>query len=254
MKIRQIYRLLAIVLVGALSSAIAQNATTALDDHPKSGKYRRSMRVISFGFPVESIFYDNGGKKEELRTGVGSLSGSLPMPKGEFMKLYKEIQLPIEGSDEKKVTYLEVGTIPLIKSSKAIVILKVPEDLTEVQIKGRAFKDSMTLHSKETARVFNLSKKLVAIRAGKETLKVTSGGSGVISWKAVAFNSVAYQIGTIDKETGAWITAERSECVVDPLMRTFVFISGTKIEDKDTVTTFTFTDPIEDEGSDGDTL
>jgi len=246
--------LVAAGLLGVISPAMAQNVTIAPNDTSPVENYRRSMRVISFGFPAESIYYENKGQKVELTAGVGSLSSSLPMPKGEFLKLYKQTQIPIAGSDKMKSTYQEVGTIALIKDPKAILLLRIPEDLSKNKIVGKIFKDSTALHPKKSARVFNISKKQIAIRAGKNTLKVAVGESGIIPWKAMAFNSVAYQIGMIDKKSGGWLTVERSECVTHPEMRTFVFISGTTIENKETLTTFTFTDPVEDEnGGDGDT-
>lgn len=257
---KPIYSLfLACILLGPLSIVMSQDVTTQANDESSYEDSRRTMRVVAFGaesgFDVEPLYYSKGGKKMQLFTAVGSLSTSMPMPKGEFMKLYQEEQLPIEGSTETKVSYREVGTVPLVSGSKAIVLLVVPADLTKEKIRGRAFKDSLALHPRETARVFNMSKKVVAIRVGKESLKLAVGETGTVPWKAVAFNSVSYQVGTQGKDPGTWEVIESSECAAHPDMRTFVFIGGAMIENRETVTTSTFLDPVPDNDTlgDGDT-
>jgi hypothetical protein len=261
--------LLAIGLLGIHPAAIAEEASTSetgtpdenkevaafVQDEPPMGsqkKSKRSMRVAAFGTDLDgdqldAIFYDNGGEKIELFAGRNSLSSEMPMPRGETMTLYKKVEQPIEGSTKTRVGYLDVGSVEMTGDSKAIILLLVPEDTTKGRIRGRAFKDSYTLHPAETARVFNMSTKEVAIRAGKESLQLPVGGTGIMPWKAVAFNSVSYQVGTAGKKEGTWDLVESSECAARADLRTFAFITEVVVDSKRTVTTTTVFDPLPDE-------
>ena len=252
---------LAFCFIGASSPALAQDVNAQPNEENYSQNSKRSMRVIAFRSgsgdgeevdQLDAIYYEDKGKKMELSIGVGTLSGSMPMPKGEAMKLYREIQLPIEGSVETKTTYQDVGTVELVNGSRAIILLIIPEDLTTDKIRGRAFEDSKSIHPKETARVFNMSTKNAAIRAGDEALKLAVGETGIIKWKAMAYNSIAYQIAMEGEKEGTWEIIQKAECAASPDMRTFVFISGSLLEDRETITSSTFLDPVA-EGNDGDT-
>lgn len=249
MKNRFLYTLLASCFIGA--TGLAQDVNTQPNEENYSDSSKSSMRVIAFRAgeefdELDGIFYENKGEKMELNIGIGALSSKMPMPKGEAMKLYQEVQLPIEGSEETKTGYRDVGTIQLVSGSRAIVLLVIPEDLSKEKIRGRAYKDSKSIHPKETARVFNMSTKVAAIRAGDEAMKLPVGETGIIKWKAMAYNSVAYQIAMEGKKEGTWEIIQKAECAAHPEMRTFVFISGSLLEGRETITSSTFLDPVTD--------
>jgi len=257
MKNRILHSILASCFIGASSIAMAQDVNTQPNEENYTESSKRSMRVIAFRTSIgeennelDDIYYEDKGKKMELSIGVGTLSSRMPMPKGESMKLYQEVKLPVEGSTETKTTYRDVGTVELVSGSRAIILLVIPEDLSKEKIRGRAFADSKTIHPKETARVFNMSTKIAAIRAGEEGLKLPVGETGIIKWKAVAFNSVAYQVAMEGKKEGTWEIIQKAECAAHPDMRTFVFISGSLLEGRETITSSTFLDPVAD--GDGD--
>ncbi|MBK1855172.1 hypothetical protein JO972_09405 [Verrucomicrobiaceae bacterium 5K15] len=243
--------------IAAVNLATAQDVNTQPNDEAYTGSSRNTMRVIAFregevADELGSIFYEHKGKKAQLDIGIGSLSSSMPMPKGEALALYQQIETPVSGSDQKKTSYRHVGSISLVKGAKAIVLLVIPDDLEKKKIRGRSFKDSKSIHPRETARVFNMSSKVVAIRAGKEALKLPVGETGTIKWKAMAFNSVAYQVAMEGKKKNTWEIIQKAECAAHPKMRTFVFISGTLLENRETITSSTFLDPVSDDDA-GDT-
>lgn len=249
MKNRFLYTLLVSCFIGATS--LAQDVNTQPNEENYSDSSKSSMRVIAFRSSEEfdeldGIFYENKGQKVELNIGIGALSSRMPMPKGEAMKLYQEIQLPVEGSSATKTAYRDVGTVQMVSGSRAIVLLVIPEDLSKEPIRGRAYKDSKSIHPKETARVFNMSTKVAAIRAGDEAIKLPVGETGIIKWKAMAYNSVAYQIAMEGKKEGTWEIIQKAECAAHPEMRTFVFISGSLLEGRETITSSTFLDPVTD--------
>ncbi|MEO8617716.1 MAG: hypothetical protein ABI600_21485 [Luteolibacter sp.] len=263
MKQHHLSTLLAIAFLAIAGSLYAQESPDPGTEKPKNHKEvaafaegeppavmlnnsKQSMRVAAFGGMPDAVFYDNGGKKAQLIAGSNSLASAIPLPKGEVLKLYKQVLKPVEGTDKTLTTYLDVGTVKLPGGSKAIVLLIVPEDLTKEKIKGRAFADSFSIHPAETARVFNLSPKVVAIRAGKESLKLPVGETGIMPWKAVAFNSIAYQIGTVGEKEGTWDLVESAECAAPANMRTFVFIAEVVGNSKRTLTATTVFDPLPD--------
>ena len=253
MKTRFFHTMLAGFFLGAFSLVLAQDVNTQPNEENYAENSKRSMRVIAFRSSIDEendglvgIFYEDKGRKMELGIGVGTLSSSMPMPKGGGMKLYQGIELPIEGSEKKQTTYREIGSVELVSGSRAIILLVIPEDLSKEKIRGRAFADSKSIHPKETARVFNMSTKTVAIRAGKEAMKLPVGETGAIKWKAMAFNSVAYQIAMEGIEEGTWEIIQKAECAAHPDMRTFVFISGSLLEDRETITSSNFLDPVAD--------
>ena len=244
-------------LVGVPGYALAQNTNEASSDENYSGSSRKTMRVIAFRSPsdeagddLDALFYEYKGKKIPFHAPINYLSSSMPMPKGESMHIYQEVQLPVEGSTKTEAGYKIVGTVPLVSGSRGILIIFIPPDLAKNKIRGRAFKDSNSIHPKETARVFNMSPKVAAISAGKEALKVPVGGEGILRWKAVAFNSISYQIGTEGKKPGTWKVIERTECLAPDDSRTFVFVIGAEFEDEKTITTLTCLDPIYEEDED----
>jgi hypothetical protein len=251
MKYRFFHTLLASCFLGAYGLACAQDVNTQPNEESYSDSSKRSMRVIAFrsvsneaGDEPEIIYYEDKGKKMELSIGIGSLSRSMPMPKGETMKFFQEVILPVEGSTEKRSTYRDIGTVDLVSGSRAIILLVIPVDLSKELIRGRAFKDSTSIHPKETARVFNMSTKVAAIRAGSEAMKLPVGETGIIKWKAMAYNSVAYQIAMEGKKEGTWEIIQQAECAASPDMRTFVFISGNMIEGRESITSSTFLDSV----------
>ena len=257
MKKPPFHAFLASCLMGASGFASAQNVNTQPNEEAYSGSSKNTMRVIAFRSgesddELDALYYENKGRKLEMSISIGTLSSSMPMPGGEGMKLYQKIQAPVEGATEMQTTYRDVGTVELVSGSRAIVLLVIPEDLSKEKISGRAFKDSEVVHPKETARVFNMSSRNAAIRVGDEALKLPVGEAGIIKWKARAFNSVAYQVAMEGEKEGTWEIIQRAECAAHPEMRTFVFISGSLLEDRQTIISSTFLDPVAD-GDDDDT-
>lgn len=250
MKTFLFHSILAACLASSSFFAVAQE-----EEEGYSGNSRRTMRIVAMGSGAGDVtgtlYYEHKSKKTPLYFTVDSLSSEMPMPKGKSLTIYQEVQLPIEGTDKIKTGYINVGTVPLVSSSKNIVIISIPPDLTKNKIRGRAFKDSLTAHPEKTARIFNMSPKVVAVSAGKQSVKVASGGEGTIPWKAVAFNSVPYKIGTEGKKPGSWKIIESTECIAPPGTRTFIFVVSTQYDDKSTVTTTTCIDPVpeDDENS-----
>lgn len=238
------YLLLVNCLLGALSPLYAQGDSSGDDLKGKT------MRVVSFGAEMHSVFYEHKGKKMELYAGMSYLSDPMPLPKGGVLKIFQERQQPSEDGTEQVSEYVNVGNVPLVDGAEVLVLLSVPENLGTEKIKGRSYKDSLAIHSSGTARVFNLSDKVVGVRAGKDALKLPVGDSGVMPWKAVAYNSVAYKIATQGKEEDSWNLIQSSECASPPDMRTFVFVSVMMIDGTKTVNASTFLDPIPIRGGD----
>lgn len=216
-------------LIGAFGITNAQIVSIQPNSANYSASSEKTMRVAAFWKAIpedesEPIFYEYQGKKVALGLDHNSLTNSIPIPNGGNLKLYQQTKLPAEGGEEQ-VSYREVGNVALVKSSMNLVLLIVPKDLTKEQVSGYSFDDSKKTHTLGTARVFNVYSKAISFRIGEEVLELPEGKSGTIPWKAVAFNSLSYEVSKAGKEKGTWKIFQRAESSVRPNTRTFVFIS-----------------------------
>ncbi|MGJ8723914.1 MAG: hypothetical protein ACSHYB_05100 [Roseibacillus sp.] len=232
-----------------LASVLPSSAQGEPQDEGSSSK--RTMRIITFGGQLDSVFYDDGGTKTELFAGPGSFSSEMPIPKDRVLNLYHQNALP-EGEEPKESPpqYRQVGSIEIPQGSKVIVLLSVPLDLNKAPIKGRAFKDSYSSHRALTARAFNLTPKEVAVRVDNETISLKPGEEDLISWKPKAYHSVSYQVATRNKDKTTWDQVESGEGVSREDLRTFLFIVEDLYEDVRAVTALAVSDPIPDEAND----
>lgn len=230
-----------------LSAFILYLFATALPGNAQeeSKSSKSTMRIITFGGQLDSVFYDEGSKKTELFAGAGSFSSEMPIPKDKVLKLYHQT-LPAEGEATKEalLEYRHVGSIDIPQGSKVIVLLSVPLDLSKDPIKGLAFKDSYTSHRALKARVFNLAPKEVAVRVAQETIALKPGEEKLIGWKPVAYHSVSYQVAIRNKDKITWDKVESGEGVSREDLRTFLFIVEDLYEDVRAVTALAVPDPM----------
>lgn len=142
----------------------------------------RFIRVACFGTVIDEAFYLDGKKRIDLDLIPGTLSFELPLPSGPNLNIFRMAPNPDPNLEAKPQL---IGTIPLVKgASKQIVVLSLPEDVSKDPIRGKAFKDSNSIHPAETVRLFNLSPKEVAMRIKDEVQSYLPGESGTMPWKA----------------------------------------------------------------------
>ncbi|MDP4624446.1 MAG: hypothetical protein NWT08_04820 [Akkermansiaceae bacterium] len=228
MKYLIIVALAAFAFLTSITPASAQN-----DDGDSGRSSKRTMKVIGFGGELDSVFYESKGKKIELYASTGSLSSPLLLPSGGVLKLYHETQIPVKGSPDQTVPqYRECGSVEFPSGSKMIVLLVVPPDLKEANIRGRAFKDSYTSHPTLTARVFNMSPKQIGVRAGDSSVSLQPGEEGMMAWRPKPYNSVAFEVAVRNKENTGWNVISSGEELTAVGLRTFIFFVATGAEDE----------------------
>ncbi|MFA6287443.1 MAG: hypothetical protein WC661_08665 [Opitutaceae bacterium] len=177
------------------------------------------FRVVSMS-QVETFFFDVGKKKEQLNACVGSLSRLYPAPKNREVVFYAEVPNADPKLPPVKVP-LSKAVLPAHNPGPFLIILRKNPAGSELKFSTLVIDNSLESYPANTYRVFNFSKRRLAVRLADKNLVLASGQSQEVPYPAT--RKAWLQVAADENEAG-WLLVSSSPQPVGANSRTTVFL------------------------------
>lgn len=148
------------------------------------------VRLLSWSGELNDLEYRVAGKAVGISANDGALSPSYAIGRSSALKIYRTGD---EAQDDEPVL---VMPLPEPTVTRAILILA---DTPKDGLRGLWLDDSPDVSSRNTIRVHNLSRRLLAFQAGGDDWKLDAGDSRTISFDAAA-RQVGFRIAAESPE------------------------------------------------------
>jgi|GEM_PF-3369538 len=209
---RHLIRVLAVLLLPL--AAVFSRAQT-----PNAAEPPPQFRVVSMA-QVETFFFDVEKKKEQLNACVGSFSRLYPAPKNREVVFYAEVPNADPKLPPVKVP-LAKAILPAKNPGPFLILLSKNPGGAELKFSALVIDNSLEAYPENTYRVFNFSKRRLAVRLAEKSLVLTTGQSEKVPYPDTrkAWLQVA-----VDENDAGWLLASSSAQPVGTNSRTTVFI------------------------------
>ena len=208
-KRRRSLTLLALLLFFAHNS-FGQNASEA-DGQAK-------FRVISLA-DTTSVFYDDDDKKKLLHVGIGTFTRLYPAPRDRKVELYTEEPNPDPSKPPIKVplarAILPAGEGPFL------VILYQNRNESGLTYNTTVIDHSLSAHPADNYRVFNYSKRNLAVQLADKEFLLKKGQSANVAYPNA--RKAWLKVAADDREDG-WLVVKSSPHVIGNNSRTTIFL------------------------------
>lgn len=181
-----------------------------------------SFRTFGVGSTVASagLFFDDKGKAVPLIVDSHGLSPNYPVPPSGVISLFRETPPASPGEPPRRVIVAEAR---LPKSGPALLALvTVPTGLASRRMTALAVDDSQEVHPANTARVFNFSRRTVAVKTPEGSVELPSGASHVVPYPE---KSRVIDLKIAIREKGEWILCSTSPQGIIPKTRMIVVVA-----------------------------
>lgn len=142
-----------------------------------------TFRTLSIGNGVSPLFYELApGRVIRVLGSHGQLSESYLCPPDGKLSLYREIPASKPGDPPTRVP---AGLVHLSKGGPYIVILTPnPSSADPLKTEVQAVDDSWKVHPKQTARVFNFSKRRAVVQIASGTAEIGTAETHLFGYPA----------------------------------------------------------------------
>lgn len=177
------------------------------------------FRVVAMA-NAETFFFDVDKKKEQLNACVGSFSRLYPAPKNREVVFYAEVPNAAPGLPPSKVP-LSKTVLPARNPGPFLIVLSQNPTGADLKFTTLVIDNSLEAYPANTYRVFNFSKRRLAVRLADKNLVLVPGQSEQVpypdtrkAWLQVAAN----------EDDGNWLLVSSSPQPVGANSRTTVFL------------------------------
>jgi hypothetical protein len=196
-----------------LSTVVAQAQTPGPAEPPVR------FRVISMS-AVETFFFDIDKTQETLNAGVGSFSRLYPVPRNREVVFYKEVPDSDPAKPPVKAP-LAKSRIPAGQPGPFLILLSRNPAGSTLEFSTLVIDQSLTAHTSGTYRVFNFSKRRLAIRLADADMILSTGQSDKVPYPD---SRKAWLKVAADEKDDGWLLVSSSPHVVGSNSRTTIFL------------------------------
>ena len=206
-------------LIRVLASLLPLAAVFSRAQSPDAPEPTPQFRMVSMA-QVETFFFDVEKKKEQLNACVGSLSRLYPAPKNREIVFYAEVPNADPKLPPAKVP-LSKAVLPPHNPGPFLILLRKNPGGSELKFTTLVIDNSLESYPANTYRVFNFSKRRLAVRLAEKNLVLASGQSQTVPYPDTrkAWLQVA-----ADENGAGWLLVSSSAQPVGTNSRTTVFL------------------------------
>ena len=186
------------------------------------------FRVVTMS-QVETLFFDAGKTRETINAGIGSFSRLYPAPKSLTVTFYKEVPNPDPKLGSLRVT-LAKAQLPAGKPGPFVIILNRNPAGSELDFASLVLDASLDAFPAKTYRVFNYSKRRLAVRLADVNLVLSTAQSDFVPYPAT--RKAWLQVAADEKNDG-WLLVSSSAQAVGANSRTTIFLVDIAASDRD---------------------
>ncbi|GHB96690.1 hypothetical protein GCM10007047_10750 [Cerasicoccus arenae] len=167
---------------------------------------------------LATLFYDVDGKKEVIHAGLGAFSRLYPSPSNRRVVFYREDPNPDPRKPPIKATVAD-ATLPSGEGPYLVLLISNPSP-EGFPFSTLVIDHSLKVHPANNYRVFNFSKRRMAVRLAEKDMLLNRGESETVPYPDArkAWLKVAAD------EEGSWLVVTSSSHSVGSDSRTTVFI------------------------------
>lgn len=176
------------------------------------------FRVIALA-DFATLFYDINGEKEIIDVGLGTFSQLYPASADRKLVFYREEQNPDPSLPPIKVPIAK-ATLPGSEGPFLVLLLDTPSS-EGLEHSTAVIKHSLNAHPANTYRVFNFSKRRMAVRLADKDMLLSRGESDTVAFPNT--RKAWLKVAADNKDSG-WLVVTSSSHNVGSDARTTVFI------------------------------
>jgi hypothetical protein len=209
-------------LTRAITGLFLLTATAALQAQvqPAAEPPPAHFRVITVA-GVDRFFFDLEKKKETINAGAGSFSRLYPAPKNREVLFYHEVPDAVDPSRPPLKKPLARATLPAKKPGPFLILLSANPATAALPYNTLVIDHSLEAHPASSYRVFNLSKRRLAVNIADVKMLLESGRHDTAPYPAT--RKAWLQVAADEKADG-WLLVSSSPHPVGPNSRTTVFL------------------------------
>lgn len=177
-----------------------------------------SFRVVSL-VETAALFYDAGPAKTRINAGIDAFSTLHSAPASREIVLYTEIPAPEPGRPPVKQP-LARTRLPAASLGPFLVVL-YPGGVSGLKFDSFAIDQSLDAHPAQTYRVFNFSKRQLAVNLADQNLLLAPRESGRVPYPNDRKAWIKVAASTAGND---WLLVRSSSHPVGPGTRTCVFL------------------------------
>ena len=211
-----------LVFVLALTARAQSPAAAAAAEPPVQ------FRVVTMS-KVETLLFDTGKTTEVINAGIGSFSRLYSAPKSLAVTFYKQAANPDPKLPPIK-TPLAKAQLPAGKPGPFLILLNRNPAGAELDFSTLVIDSSLEAFPAKTYRVFNYSKRRLAVRLADTNIALSTGESDLVPYPAT--RKAWLQVAADEKNDG-WLLVSSSPQVVGDHSRTTIFLVDITPSDRD---------------------
>lgn len=181
-----------------------------------------SFRTFGVGSTAATagLFFEIKGKAVPLIIDSHGLSPSYPVPASGVVSLFRQAPPAAPGEPPRRVP---VADARLAKSGPALLALvAVPTGLSSRRISALPMDDSQETHPSDSARIFNFSRRTVALQTSAGPVELPSGASHIVPYPE---KGRVIDLKIAIREKGGWMLCSTSPQGIIPKTRMIVVIA-----------------------------
>lgn len=181
-----------------------------------------SFRTFGVGSTAATagLFFELKGKAVPLIIDSHGLSPSYPVPASGVVSLFRQAPPAAPGEPPRRVSVAEAR---LAKSGPALLALvAIPTGPASRQVNALSLDDSQETHPAESVRVFNFSRRVVALQTPEGPVELSSGASHIVPYPP---KSRVIDLKIAIREKGDWLLCSTSPQGIIPKTRMIVVVA-----------------------------
>jgi len=210
---RHLIRAFASLLLLLAASVILRAQTPAAPEAPVQFRVVSMAGVVTFLFDVDK-------KTEVLNPGVGTFSRLYNAPKNRELLFYKEVPNPDPKLPPTKVPVTK-ARLPAGQPGPFLILLVKNPSGAELEYASFVIDHSLEAHPAKTYRVFNYSKRRLAVNLADTKLLLATTEHGTVPYPAT--RKAWLQVAADEKADG-WLLVSSSPHPVADHSRTTIFL------------------------------
>jgi hypothetical protein len=207
--------LLAAAFVAVSFAALSVRAQTDAAPPP-------SFRTLGVGSSTAtaSLFFEDKGKAVPLIIDSHGLSPAYPVPASGIISLFRQAPPASPGEPPRRIPVAETR---IAKSGPALLALvAAPNGSSSPRVNALSIDDSQEAHPSGSARVFNFSRRTVALQTSSGPVELPSGASHIVPYPE---KSRVIDLKIAIREKGNWLLCSTSPQGIIPKTRMIVVVA-----------------------------
>lgn len=215
-------------VLGLLAFVLALTARAQSPAPAAGAEASVQFRVVTMS-KVETLLFDAGKTTEVINAGIGSFSRLYPAPKSLDVTFYKQTPNPDPKLPPIK-TPLAKAQLPAGKPGPFLILLNRNPAGSELDFSTLVIDSSLEAFPAKTYRVFNYSKRRLAVRLADSNLVLATAQSDLVPYPAT--RKAWLQVAADEKNDG-WLLVSSSPQAVGDHSRTTIFLVDIAASDRD---------------------